>query len=60
MSGNTSGVNFLTNSSGLGLYFACEVAKMHKHRQRGGSVQLENGAPGDTTLGGGCFVLRLP
>lgn len=56
MSGNTSGVNFLTNSSGLGLYFACEVAKMHKHRQRSGSVHLENGG----VLGGGCFVLRLP
>jgi two-component system sensor histidine kinase SenX3 len=56
MSGNKSGVNFLTNSSGLGLYFACEVAKMHKHRHRSGSVMLENGGP----LGGGCFVLRLP
>ena len=56
MSGNKSGVNFLTNSSGLGLYFACEVAKMHKHRQRSGSVLLENGG----ALGGGCFVLRLP
>ena len=49
-------MNFLTNSSGLGLYFACEVAKMHKHRQRSGSVYLENGG----VLGGGCFVLRLP
>jgi signal transduction histidine kinase len=56
MSGSTGGVNFLTNSSGLGLYFASEVAKMHKHRQRGGSIRLENGG----TLGGGCFVLRLP
>jgi signal transduction histidine kinase len=56
MSGSTGGVNFLTNSSGLGLYFASEVAKMHKHRQRGGSIRLENGG----ALGGGCFVLRLP
>jgi len=60
MSGHTSGVNFLTNSSGLGLYFACEVAKMHKYRQRGGSVRLENGTLSGGTLGGGCFVLRLP
>ncbi|TFW18238.1 sensor histidine kinase [Duganella callida] len=49
-------VNFLNNSSGLGLYFSSEVAKMHKHRQRSGSIALENcGAPG-----GGCFILRLP
>jgi two-component system sensor histidine kinase SenX3 len=51
-------VNFLSNSSGLGLYFSSEVAKMHKHRQRAGSIALQNG--GDGTLGGGCFVLRLP
>src|SRR5471032_430601 len=41
-------VNFLTNSSGLGLYFASEVAKMHSHRQRRGAIA------------GGVFVLRLP
>lgn len=50
------GINFLTNSSGLGLFFASEVARMHKRRQRGGSIRLENGGP----LGGGCFVLVLP
>ena len=49
-------VNFISNSSGLGLYFSSEVAKMHKHRQRSGSIALENGG----TLGGGCFILRLP
>lgn len=49
-------INFLSNSSGLGLYFSSEVAKMHKHRQRSGSIALENGG----TLGGGCFILRLP
>ena len=49
-------VNFLSNSSGLGLYFSSEVAKMHKHRQRHGAIALENGG----ALGGGCFVLRLP
>jgi hypothetical protein len=47
---------FLTNSTGLGLYFSSEVAKMHKHRGQGGSIALENGG----TLGGGCFILRLP
>jgi signal transduction histidine kinase len=56
MTGNTSGVNFMTNSSGLGLYFASEVAKMHKYRQRNGSIRLENGGP----LGGGAFIVRLP
>ncbi len=56
MSGLTSGVNFATNSTGLGLYFSSEVAKMHKHREKVGSLHLENGG----AYGGGCFVLRLP
>lgn len=56
MSGVSTGVNFLTNSTGLGLYFSSEVAKMHKHRQRSGTLQLENGG----AYGGGCFVLTLP
>jgi signal transduction histidine kinase len=34
MNNQRSAVNFLNNSSGLGLYFSSEVAKMHKHRQR--------------------------
>jgi two-component system sensor histidine kinase SenX3 len=56
MQGNRAGVNFLTNSTGLGLYFSSEVAKMHKHRERSGSLRLENGG----AYGGGCFVLSLP
>jgi two-component system sensor histidine kinase SenX3 len=56
MSGQRTGVNFLTNSTGLGLYFSSEVAKMHKHRQRTGTLRLENGG----AFGGGCFVLSLP
>ena len=51
-----SGVDFLTNSAGLGLYFAGEVARMHRHRGRSGAVRLENGG----ALGGGCFILTLP
>jgi two-component system sensor histidine kinase SenX3 len=51
-----SGVDFGTGSTGLGLYFSSEVTKMHKHRGRHGSTALENGG----TLGGGCFVVRLP
>ena len=56
MSGISSGVNFLTNSTGLGLYFSSEVAKMHRHRARSGALRLENGG----AYGGGCFVLTLP
>ncbi len=56
LSGVASGVNFQTNSAGLGLYFAREVARMHRHRGRAGGVHLENGG----RLGGGCFVLTLP
>jgi signal transduction histidine kinase len=56
MSGAASGVNFLTNSAGLGLYFSAEVARMHRHRGRRGSLRLENGG----AYGGGCFVLTLP
>ena len=56
MSGSRAGVNFLTNSTGLGLYFSSEVAKMHKHRERSGTLRLENGG----AFGGGCFVLSLP
>jgi two-component system sensor histidine kinase SenX3 len=56
MSGVASGVNFMTNSTGLGLYFSSEVAKMHRHRGRQGALRLENGG----AYGGGCFVLILP
>lgn len=56
MSGRREGVNFLTNSTGLGLHFSSEVAKMHKHRGRTGHLRLENGG----AFGGGCFVLTLP
>ena len=50
------GMNFLTNSAGLGLYFSSEVAKMHRHRERRGTLRLENGG----RYGGGCFILCLP
>ena len=50
------GIDFRTNSTGLGLYFSRKVARMHRHRQRHGSVRLENGG----ALQGGCFILTLP
>lgn len=53
---SAKGVNFLSNSAGLGLFFAGEVARMHHHRGRHGKVHLTNGG----ALGGGCFVLILP
>jgi two-component system sensor histidine kinase SenX3 len=56
MTGRAGGVNFMTNSTGLGLYFASEVAKMHQHRGRSGALRLENGG----AWGGACFVLSLP
>jgi signal transduction histidine kinase len=56
LSGVGSGIDFRTNSAGLGLYFSREVARMHRHRARVGSVRLENGG----SLGGGCFILSLP
>lgn len=50
------GVSFTSGSTGLGLHFSNEVAKMHKRRKRQGSIELQNGG----VLGGGCFMLRLP
>ena len=38
------------------LFFASEVARMHKRRDKVGGIRLENGG----MLGGGCFVLTLP
>lgn len=50
------GVNFASGSTGLGLYFAAMVAKLHKNLGKSGSMTLENGGE----YGGGCFILRLP
>lgn len=40
----------------LGLYFAEQIAALHKQKNRVGYINLENGAP----LGGGCFKMVLP
>ena len=50
------GVDFQAGSTGLGLHFSAVVAQMHRNRGQKGLIHLENGG----TLGGGCFVLRLP
>lgn len=40
----------------LGLYFAEEIARLHKQKNRFGYVKLENGPP----LGGGVFRMYIP
>lgn len=50
------GINSQTGSTGLGLYFASQVARMHRHRGEAGFIRLENGGE----LGGSRFILTLP
>ena len=45
-----------TGSTGLGLYFAATIAKMHRRQDNEGAIQLENGA----SLNGGRFQISLP
>lgn len=52
----STGVNFRTGSTGLGLRFAAMVAALHRNKGRSGQVHLENGG----TYGGGCFRIILP
>jgi signal transduction histidine kinase len=40
----------------LGLYFAEQIAKLHRQKNRVGYIELTNGQP----LGGGCFSMYLP
>jgi signal transduction histidine kinase len=40
----------------LGLYFAEQIAKLHRQKNRVGYIELTNGNP----LSGGCFTLHLP
>jgi len=49
------GIDTQTGSTGLGLYFARQVAALHRHKARSGQTRIEN-LPG----GGGRFVLVLP
>ena len=50
------GVRFSSGSTGLGFYFSSQVAQLHKHGTKRGSLTIENGG----SYGGGCFVVRLP
>jgi two-component system, OmpR family, sensor histidine kinase SenX3 len=50
------GINFETGSTGLGLYFADIVARLHQAGDATGRIRLSN----HSRLGGGCFTLELP
>ena len=50
------GISFETGSTGLGLYFADVVARLHQAGGKTGKIYLKNGGP----LGGGRFSLELP
>ncbi len=45
-----------TGSTGLGLYFAAQIARLHQHNGQQGTIQLQNGG----VLGGGLFSLTIP
>lgn len=45
-----------SGSTGLGLYFAQEIAAQHQRNGRQGAIHLRN----EGELGGGCFELLLP
>lgn len=50
------GVDPGTGSTGLGLYFAHAVARLHKRQGQAGSTELRNVTP----EGGGWFIFNLP
>lgn len=51
-----TGISFDTGSTGLGLFFAHQVASLHSHNQREGHIRFENSG----IDGGGKFILALP
>lgn len=51
-----TGINFESGSTGLGLFFSQKVAALHQHKQRSGSIRLDNGG----INGGGRFTIALP
>ena len=50
------GINQSTGSTGLGLFFAQKIAKMHQHKGKSGQIKLSNNGK----LKGGHFCLVLP
>ena len=55
VSNQSRGIDFTSGSTNLGLYFAGEVAQMHRRGDTFGHIELSNLAEG-----GGCFRLILP
>lgn len=53
---NNTDVNLNSGSTGLGLFFAATIAKMHTNSHKKGFITLENHSP----LGGSKFSLFLP
>ncbi len=49
-------VNFNSGSTSLGLYFAAQVANLHRRQDHRGFITLANGGP----LGGGVFTIHIP
>ena len=54
--GGSKSVSFSTGSTGLGLYFASIVAKMHKNKGKEGFIRTSN----CDDSSGGCFSIYLP
>jgi len=52
--------NFGTGSTGLGLYFSSQVAKLHKNKKKSGYIRITNTTHSDSELKGGCFSIFLP
>lgn len=50
------GINQSSGSTGLGLYFAANIARQHQRQGKKGHIEIANGGP----LGGGLFRIYLP
>lgn len=50
------GIDFLTGSTGLGIYFSTMVAAVHKKNGKTGYISITNGG----TLNGGVFSIYIP
>jgi signal transduction histidine kinase len=55
VSNQSRGIDFASGSTNLGLYFAGEVAHMHRRGETHGCIELSN-----LDAGGSCFRLLLP
>lgn len=54
LSNHNRGLDFSSGSTNLGLYFAAEIAQLHKCKNKTGYIALSN------RDNGGCFTLVLP